>query len=170
VSATRLALLALAVAVAVAAVTLLPGHDPRPVTEPARTAAAARPADVPVVALLRRWDERRAEAYASGSLRRLADLYVARSGVGAADLRVLRSYRARGWRVVGMRMQLLAVRVLEHRARRLVVEVTDRLDGGVAVRRGHRLVLPRDESSSWRITLVRAADGRWRVAAVATLS
>jgi hypothetical protein len=170
VSATRLALLALAVAVVVAAVTLLPGHDPRPVTEPARTAAAARPADVPVVALLRRWDERRAAAYASGSPRRLADLYVAGSGAGAADLGVLRGYRARGWRVTGMRMQLLAVRVLERDPRRVVVDVTDRLDGAVAVRRGHRLVLPRDRSSSRRITLVRAADGQWRVAVVVALS
>jgi hypothetical protein len=128
--------------------------------------AIATPIDVPALRVLRRWDSRRANAYATGSPADLRDLYVAGSRSGEADLRLLSQYRARGWRVTGMRMQVVAIRVLEQRRRRLRIEVTDRLEGAVAVRPGRRVPLPRDRASTRRITLVRGTDGVWRVGAV----
>jgi hypothetical protein len=121
---------------------------------------------VALVALLvlRDWDERRADAYAAGSTDRLRDLYV--PGAGTADLRMLRDYRSRGLRVVGMRTQLLSVAVLERHPARWTVRVTDRLDGAVAVHGDQRTPLPHDTSSIHLLTLVRSAAGRWRVAGV----
>jgi hypothetical protein len=114
--------------------------------------------------VLRDWDERRADAYAAGSTDRLRDLYV--PGAGTADLRMLRDYRSRGLRVVGMRTQLLSVAVLERHPARWTVRVTDRLDGAVAVHGDQRTPLPHDTSSIHLLTLVRSAAGRWRVAGV----
>jgi hypothetical protein len=133
-------------------------------TAMARPVAAAT--DLPAARLLRSWDERRSAAYAAGSEPRLRDLYVAGSAAGASDVRLLRAYRARGFRVVGMRMQVLALRVQERGADRVRVQVTDRLDRAVAVRAGRRVVLPRDTPDTRVLTLVRGPDGSWRVAAV----
>jgi hypothetical protein len=119
--------------------------------------------------VLRAWDVQRSAAYAAGSPQTLRDLYVAGSGAGRSDVRLLGDYRARGYRVVGMRMQVLALRVLEQRQDRLRVEVTDRLEGAVAVGAGGRLTLPRDRPSTRTVTLVRGADGAWRVSAVVPL-
>ena len=119
----------------------------------------------PAVRVLRDWDERRAAAYASGSVPALRELYVGTAG--AADVRLLRSYRERGYRVEELRMQLLAVSVRAHRPGRWVLRVTDRLAGGVAVTAyGERLVLPRDRATTRTIRLERGADGRWRVVSV----
>ncbi len=114
--------------------------------------------------VLRGWDEARAAAYASGSVAELRELYV--GGAGASDVRLLRSYLRRGYRVEGMRMQLLAVRVLAHGPGRWRLRVTDRLAGGEAVREGERLALPRDRASTRTVRLARGDDGRWRVVSV----
>lgn len=170
-----LAVLGVALALAV----LRAGGD-RP-SRGAGPAAVAVPAAVPVAGavdepreasaldVLHQWDVQRSAAWAAGSARRLRDLYVAGSGAGASDVRLLRDYRARGYRVEGMRMQVLALRLLEERPDRLRVEVTDRLDGAVAVHAGRRLTLPTDRPSTRTVTLVRGADGTWRVAAVEPL-
>ena len=131
------------------------GDAPRP--------AAAR--DTAAVRVLRAWDARRAAAYASGSSRRLAGLYVAGSSAGTADVRVLRGYLGRGLRVRGLRMQLLTVSVVDRLDDRWRLAVTDRVAGGVAVGRGRRLALPRDRADTHVVTLMRAGDRRWRVAA-----
>jgi hypothetical protein len=133
-------------------------------TRPA--AVAARPAGVtrPAVEVLRGWDEARAAAYASGSVRALRELYVGAAGAG--DVRLLRSYLRRGYRVEGMRMQLLAVEVLGHGPGTWRLRVTDRLAGGVAVGNGERLTLPRDRASTRTVRLVRDGSGRWQVASV----
>ncbi len=164
----RLGLLVLVVPVLVGAVVLLSYDEPGSVTPGPRSASTR--VDVPALRVLRAWDARRSGAYAAGSARRLRDLYVAGSGSAAADLRVLGRYTARGWRVRGMRMQVIAIRVLEQRPRRLRVEVTDRLEGAVAVRRGRHVALPRDRASTRRLTLLRGPDGAWRVAVVAPVS
>src|SRR3954447_18422528 len=96
------------------------------------------------VQLLHAWDEQRAAAYASGSAKRLRDLYVAGSSVGAAYLRVLRAYRERGLRVTRMRTQVLSLAVLDRRLGWRWLAVTDRLVGAEAVRAGRRVTLPRD--------------------------
>jgi hypothetical protein len=123
-------------------------------------------ADDPAVDVLRAWDARRGAAYASGSVAALRDLYVHGSVAGRRDVAVLASYGDRGYVVRGMRMQLLAVRVLDRAVDRCRLRVTDRLAGGVAVRNGVRVPLPRDAASTRVLTLVRSADGRWRVLAV----
>jgi hypothetical protein len=130
-------------------------------------AAKARPAATqgrPAVEVLRGWDEARAAAYASGSVASLRELYA--GGAAASDVRLLRSYLRRGYRVEGMRMQLLAVTVLAHRPGRWLLRVTDRLVGAVAVGYGVRVELPRDRASTRTVRLARGADGRWRVVAV----
>jgi hypothetical protein len=122
--------------------------------------------DVPAADVLRAWDEQRAAAYAAGSVRQLRQLYVARSAAARSDVHVLTGYRRRGLVVEGMRTQVLALRVLDQRPTRLRLEVTDRLDGAVALGAGRRVTLPRDRPDTRAVTLLRGADGAWRVAAV----
>jgi hypothetical protein len=150
---------------------------PAPTAAPARTASSGRaagvgqavsadPADPPALTALREWDRRRAVAYARGSSRMLRDLYVPHARAGRADVAVLEGYRARGLRVAGMRMQLLAVTVLAGTDDTLRLRVTDRLRGAIAVGQRHRFVLPTDAASTRTVTLRRGPAGRWRVAAV----
>ena len=87
--------------------------------------------------------------------------FTAGSVAGAADARLLRGYRARGLRVVGMRTQVLALRVVGSGPDRLRVRVSDRLAGAVAVRGTWRQSLPRDAVSSRVVALERASKGRW---------
>lgn len=135
------------------------------------TAARSAPAPAAAPSLethaLRRlsaWDAARADAYAAGSVAALRDLYV--GTVGAADMRVLRSYLRRGLRVHGMQMQIVGLSVLGHQPGRWRLRVTDRLHHAVAVGPGQRVVLPRDGASTRTVVLVRSADRTWRVAAV----
>lgn len=139
----------------------------RPAAVETRPARPARPAAVearPAVEVLRGWDEARAAAYASGSVGSLRELYG--RGAGASDVRLLRSYLRRGYRVEGMRMQLLAVTVLAHRPGRWLLRVTDRLAGAEAVGYDERVALPRDRASTRTVRLARGEGGRWRVVAV----
>lgn len=147
----------------VALVAILVAHRP-----PAATKAVPVPTSAATDALrvLHEWDSRRAEAFAVGSADRLRRLYVAGSAAGAADLALLQRYRDRGLRVAGMRTQLLSVTVTERRPARWAMRVTDRLEGAVAVHGRQRIQLPRDTSSTHLITMQRAPDGRWQVAAV----
>lgn len=133
---------------------------------PSRPVLATSASDAPAVAVLRSWDRRRAAAYAAGSPARLRALYVPGAAAGASDVRLLEGYRSRGWRVAGMRMQVLAVTVLDGRGDRWRVRVTDRLADAAAVRRGERVPLPRDRASTRVVTLTRLPDGTWRVAGV----
>ncbi len=139
-----------------------------PATGPARASApapgAARP-DAAGLGVLRAWDEERAAAWSRGDPAALRDLYAARSRAGRRDVAMLRAWTARGLRVRGMRMQVLALEVVRRRGDRLVLAVTDRVAGAVAVGPGVRYELPRDAPSAHTVALVRAA-GEWRVAAV----
>jgi hypothetical protein len=116
------------------------------------------------VRVLRTWDRARAAAYATGSVRSLRALYLA--GAGEADVRMLRSYLRRGYRVEGLRMQLLAVDVLRHRPGAWSLRVTDRVAAAAAVGYGERVALPRDRASTRTIELRRDRSGAWRVARV----
>jgi hypothetical protein len=115
--------------------------------------------------VLRAWDERRAEAWSRADPAALGALYAAGSVAGRRDVAMLRAWTARGLRVRGMRMQVLALDVVLRHPRRLVLGVTDRLARAHAVGPGVRYDLPRDAPSSHTVELVRVA-GRWRVAAV----
>ncbi|HET6624933.1 MAG TPA: hypothetical protein VFG63_00955 [Nocardioidaceae bacterium] len=142
-----------------------------PSASPASSEPFAVPVDAPArsrpaVAVLHAWDGARADAYAAGDVAGLRSLYVDGSAAGTSDVRMLRGYLARGLRVTGMRMQLLAVEVLARAPRRWRLRVTDRLDGAVAVdAAGARTVLPRDRATTRELTLVQRA-GSWKVAAV----
>jgi len=138
------------------------GERPAPPPEEPRSVVA----DDPALDVLHAWDARRSDAYAAGSVRALRDLYVAGSAAGRRDVQVLASYRARGYVVRGLRMQVLAVRVCDRATDRWRIEVTDRLTGGVAVRADERIPLPRDAASTRVLTLVRSPDERWRVVSV----
>lgn len=130
----------------------LPDRDGRPT----RDAAA--------IDVLRRWDAARAEAYATGSPAALRRLY--QGDAGAPDVRLLEGYLRRGYRVEGMCMQLLDVRILRRTPAALTLRVTDRLAHAVAVGRGERIELPRDHAGTRTVRLRRGPDDRWRVAAV----
>lgn len=124
------------------------------------TAVAGSPA-----AVLAAWDARRARAWSRGDAASLRALYVAGSAAGAADVRLLRRYAARGLRVEGLQTQVLDLEVLEETPDRLRLLVTDRLVGGLAVGRGARARLPRDRPTTRQVVLVRA--GRtWLVRSV----
>lgn len=114
-------------------------------------------------AVLHAWDEQRSAAWADGDVAELRSLYAPGSRAGRADAAMLRAWRARGLRVEGLRSQLLAVDVRRRTAARLVLEVTDRMTGGVAVPGGWSL--PGDLPSRHVVTLRRVA-GEWRVASV----
>ena len=142
----------------------------RPPTTAGGTVAST-PARSPASDVLRAWDRARADAFAAGDVAALRGLYVPRSRSGAADVRLLRRYLRRGIRVEGMRMQLLAVDVLDHRPRRIRLRVTDRVTGAVAVGDGFRTELPADRAST-RVVLLRrdAGSAGWQMVSVRDVS
>ena len=130
---------------------------------PRRSRAAER--RVAALAVLRAWDVRRAAAWAAGDEAALAALYTDGSAAGRRDRAMLGRYGARGLRVRGMRMQVLAGKVRSRTAGRIVLVVTDRLAHAVAEGRGTRVVLPRDRATR-RTIVLRGVAGEWRVAQV----
>jgi hypothetical protein len=165
----RVALVALLLCgvVAVIAGTLVQARSPdRGPTDGSRLTVAAA-ARSPERAVLARWDRARAVAWARGSPGELRRLYLPGSSAGQRDVRLLRRYADRGLRVEGLRVQVLAWSVVGRRRDRLVLRVTDRLVGGVAVRAdgSTRARLPVDRPTERRFTLVRR-EGRWLMARV----
>lgn len=159
-------------ALAVVAVILVRGPAPSARTTPAAASAVAAPAagpvppvrDVGALAVLRGWDRARAAAWSAGDVGALRRLYLRGSVAGERDAAMLRSWSARGLRVEGMTMQVVAVEVRSRTPRRMVLVVTDRLVGARATRdrrRGRRL--PGDAVSRRRLVLARQGD-RWVVA------
>jgi hypothetical protein len=128
----------------------------RPVTAYAATPGAR------ALAVLRRWDRQRADAWAAGDPAALARLYVTGSRTGLRDVRDLERWRGRGLRVTGLRQQVAALSVRRRTPGRLTVLVTDRTVDGVAVGGRYRLGVPRSAWQTHRITLRHDA-GRWRV-------
>lgn len=138
------------------------------VEPPPTSVRAAVPAPAPALAVLRDWDRRRADAWADADPGALARLYVPGSSAGASDVALLRRYRDRGYAVRGMRMQLLAARVLVLRPRLVRVEVTDRLARATAVGATEQ-VLPADAATT-RVLVLRRVGGRWLMARVLPVS
>lgn len=129
----------------------------------------ARPASAPVaapgphaLAVLRRWDRRRAEAWAAGDRSALAALYAVGSRTGRRDVRDLERWRHRGLRVTGLHQQVAAVSLRRRTPGRLVLMVIDRTVDGVAVGGPHRLALPRSAWLTHRVML-RRVGGTWVV-------
>jgi hypothetical protein len=135
-----------------------------------RTAVPGNRAPTPdrraaALAVLHVWDVRRAAAWAAGDEAALAALYTRGSAAGRHDRAMLRRYLARGLRVRGLRMQVLAGSVRTRTHDRIALVVTDRVAHAVAVGRGVRVALPRDRASRRTVVLCRVA-GEWRVARV----
>jgi hypothetical protein len=139
------------------------GSSTRHPTAPAVYRAPTRASSALV--LLRDWDRRRAAAWASGDPTALARLYVAGSRTGVRDRLDLRRWVGRGLRVTGLRQQVRSLRVLAWSHDRLVVVVTDRTVGGVAVASTRRTALPASGWATHRITLRRSGPA-WRVVEV----
>jgi hypothetical protein len=158
---------AAAVAAAGLAMLLLGGSPPAGVGAGRATVPtpAWRTAAVQALTVLRAWDERRTAAWAAGDPAALDALYLPGSRTGRADVAMLRAYRRRGLRVLGIRTQVLQVRVAARTGDRLALLVTDRLVGATAMGGGRRVSLPSGGATTRRITL-RLADGRWLVAEV----
>ena len=117
--------------------------------------------EVAAARVLHTWDGRRAAAWEAGDVGALRSLYTRRSPTGRADVAMLLAWRARGLRVEGMRTQLLSVSVREQTRDRLVVDLVDRLAGGVVAPEG--AALPLDRPTAHTVLLRRVA-GEWRVA------
>lgn len=129
-----------------------------------RTASPTADADTPL-SVLRDWDLYRAAAYAAGDAAALRALYRPGSAAGRHDVRLLQRYATRGLRVTELQTQVLAVTVRTHEPDRLVLAVTERLAGAVAVGPRTRVRLPRGSPRQRVVVLVRRSD-RWVVAAV----
>ncbi|WP_341229482.1 hypothetical protein [Nocardioides salarius] len=140
---------------------------PQPVA-PGAAGSTERAGERRARAVLAAWDESRAAAWRRGDRAGLADLYTAGSLAGARDLRMLHAWLERGLRVRGMGVEVLALEVLREGPRRLVLRVTDRLAGTVAVGSGVRRVLPRDRPTT-RALVLRRGDEGWRMASVRLL-
>ena len=128
---------------------------------PAVTASSSATVD-PAVEALHTWDVRRAAAWTSADPGALRSLYTPGSRTGRADVALLGGYAARGIDVAGLRMQLLAVDVVERSVDRVVLVVTDRLAYVEASHGGRTVTLPSDLPSTHRVTLVRVGEA-WLV-------
>lgn len=140
-----------------------------PVSEVPAVPVAARVGAVtvgPAERVLRRWDVRRARAWAHSDPTALRRLYAPGSRAGSADVAMLRRWQRRGVRVAGLRLQVLALHVVRRSSRRLVLRVSDREVGATARVPTGSVVLPRDEPSQHLIVLRRGPGLPWRVSSV----
>ena len=148
-----------------------PGSPGGPPTPRAKTppVVPTRPGETPfALGVLHRWDAARSEAYDAGSAAALRALYVPGCSAARRDVRLLRSYAARGLRVRGLAVQVLSWRTVERDPGRLTLRVVDRVASAVVTdTRGRARSLPRDQPRVHLVGLVRGADGRWRVSRTA---
>jgi hypothetical protein len=114
------------------------------------------------LAVLHRWDRRRAAAWAAGDPVALARLYVGGSRTGRRDIHELQRWRERGLRVIGLREQVASLALRRRSAGHLAVVVTERTVDAVAVGGPYRLGLPRSAWETHRVTL-RLVHRTWRV-------
>jgi hypothetical protein len=109
-------------------------------------------------------DRRREIAFSTDRPGLLATVYDRDSTALSHDRATMAAYRARGLRLVGVRLQIRWVHVLAEQPRRAVLVVRDQLGRVVAVDgNGWRTQLPRDLPTTHRITVVRTPNG-WRIA------
>ena len=107
----------------------------------------------------------RTEAFVTGEVDRLSDVYVDERAA-RADADVLRSYRERGLRLEGMVLVRDSCRVKDRSRHRVTLDVVDHLrPTWVQTAEGRRRELPRDRPTRRTVVLERVGDV-WRVAAV----
>ena len=121
--------------------------------------------DDPECLLLGGLDMVRREAFVTGEMARLRDVYTDERAA-LADAEVLRSYRERGLRLDGMVMVRESCRVTARSSHRVTLDVVDHL-GPTTVRTadGRPRDLPRDRPTRRIVVLERVGDV-WRIAAV----
>jgi hypothetical protein len=118
------------------------------------------------LAVLRRWDVRRARAWSAGDPAALGRLYVPGSRTGAHDTADLRRWVGRGLRVTGMHQQVASVVLSRRSLHRMILVVNDRTVDGIAVcGDGRRTAVPASAWATHRIVLRRGGGG-WRVVEV----
>jgi hypothetical protein len=120
---------------------------------------------VEALGVLHDWDTRRARAWANSDEKGLRSLYLPGSAAARADVRLLRSYTARGLVVRRLVTQVFGVRVLRRERGRVVIRVLDRFAGGQVTDGDRTRALPSSRPVLRRIELRRAA-GHWKVASV----
>jgi hypothetical protein len=123
--------------------------------------------DHPACLVLGGLDAARAQAFVSSDEQRLADVY-ADERAARPDVEVLRSYRERGLRLHGMRLERRRCQVASDDPDRVVLDVVDRLaPTTVRTADGSWRRLPRDEWSRHTVVL-RRVDDAWRIASVSS--
>lgn len=129
--------------------------------------SSSGPSALRALGVLAAWSERRSRAWAAGSPEQVRSLY-ASARAARAELAIWRAYRRRGLRVVGLRSQVVAIRVLSQRRGRIALLVDERSVGGRIVGDGvpRQVALPQDRVDRRRVVLVRGADAGWQVARV----
>jgi hypothetical protein len=111
-------------------------------------------------------DHVRERAFATSDPSVLDDVYVEGSRARRADARLIEAYRRRDGRVVGAELRVLSCRLLKQGSGRVRLEVVDQLaPARVEWGDGTSTTLPRDRPTRRQVTLHRADDGRWRIAA-----
>src|SRR5690349_3826701 len=129
--------------------------------------ASDAPVEPRALSVLHAWDERRAAAYSRGDVAALRRLYTGGSTAAARDASVLRRYVARGLRVDGLRMQVLAAKVLREDDFLVRLRVRERVLPGLVVGPHGTARLPVDRADRHVVTLVRRR-GAWLVRSVTT--
>jgi hypothetical protein len=115
--------------------------------------------------VLHAWDARRESAWAASDAGALRSLYVRGSSAGAADVRLLRAYDARGLVVRRIVTQVFALHVLHRDSTHLALRVVDRVAGGVL--RDERQTRPLGTTRPVvRVVVLRRVDRDWKVAEV----
>lgn len=132
---------------------------------PADSSAELRADVIGALEVLHHWDERRARAWAGSDELALRGLYVRGSAAARSDVRLLRSYTARGLVVRRLVTQVFGVRVLRREPGRLAIRVRDRVAGGLVDTGDRDVALPSTRPVTRRIEL-RRVGGSWRVVAV----
>lgn len=123
--------------------------------------------DDPECLVLGGLDAVRAQAFVSGEVARLGDVYLD-DRTARADADVLRSYRERELQLEGMVLVRESCRVSDRSGRSITLDVVDHLGPTrVITATGDTRDLPRDRSTRRTVVLERTDDG-WRVASVAS--
>jgi len=146
-------------------VLLVTSAAPSPAAAAQDRVAAPRVDVLRALAVLHGWDQERALAWAADDETALRNLYVPGSAAARADVRLMRSYTARGFVVRRLVTQVFGVRVLRSTADRIDVRVLDRVAGGEVVTRHQVLPLPSTRPALCRIVLRRVA-ATWQVVRV----
>ena len=121
--------------------------------------------------MLRRWDARRAAAYAEADPARLRPLYTRTSAAGRRDRALLRRYADQGLVVHGLVAQIRSAEATSPSQRRLRVRVQERYPDIVVRPAGQgagtqptgerryrdRIVVLRRGAAGWRVSAVRSS-------------